>query len=173
MAYVLTNGTYYVRMSETGGVAKTQDVNEARIYLTTEKAKERLEKAPSKTHGYYIQDVETNSKYILNRNRGRIIFPKEVRELIYDNAKGRCVLCGRKIVYDKMTLDHITPLAMNGADAVKNLQCTCEICNKFKGSILPDDFMDRITEIFMYQLEKKYSGKWFWRFTKRFLKSLV
>ena len=173
MAYVLTNGTHYVRMTETGRVAKTQDVNEARIYLTTEKAKERLEKAPSKTHGYYIQDVETNAKYILNRNRGRIIFPKEVRELIYDNAKGRCVLCGRKIIYDKMTLDHITPLAMKGADAVKNLQCTCEICNKFKGSILPDDFMDRITEIFIFQLEKKYSGKWFWRFTKRFLKSLV
>ena len=50
---------------------------------------------------------------------------------------------------------------------------TCEACNKFKGSILPDDFMDRITEIFMFQLEKKYSGKWFWRFTKKFLKSLV
>ena len=57
MAYVLTNGTHYVRMTETGRVAKTQDVNEARIYLTTEKAKERLLKAPSKTHGYYIQDV--------------------------------------------------------------------------------------------------------------------
>ncbi len=173
MAYVLTNGTHYVRMTETGRVAKTQDVNEARIYLTTEKAKERLEKAPSKTHGYYIQDVETNAKYILNRKRGRIIFPKEVRESIYDTAKGRCVLCGRKIIYDKMTLDHITPLSMKGADAVKNLQCTCEACNKFKGSILPDDFMDRITEIFIFQLEKKYSGKWFWRFTKRFLKSLV
>lgn len=69
MAYVLTNGSYYIRMTETGGVAKTKDVNEARIYLTTEKAKERLLKAPSKTHGYYIQDVETNAKY---RNSSRI-----------------------------------------------------------------------------------------------------
>ena len=40
-------------------------------------------------------------------------------------------------------------------------------------STLPEDFMDRITEIFMFQLEKKYSGKWFWRFTKKFLKSSV
>ena len=55
MGYVLTNGTHYVRMTETGRVVKTQDVNEARIYLTTEKAKERLLKAPSKTHGCKIQ----------------------------------------------------------------------------------------------------------------------
>lgn len=27
MAYVLTNGSYYVRMTATGGVAKTKDIN--------------------------------------------------------------------------------------------------------------------------------------------------
>ena len=27
MAYVLTNGSYYVKMTKTGGVAKTKDVN--------------------------------------------------------------------------------------------------------------------------------------------------
>ena len=104
----------YVRITKTGGVAKTKDINEARIYITTEKAKERLLKAPGKTNGYYIQDVETNAKYKFSRSKGRINFPKEVRELIYDTAKGRCALCGRKITYDKMTLDHIVPLAMNG-----------------------------------------------------------
>lgn len=45
----------------------------------------------------------------------------EIRELIYNIAKGRCALCGRKITYDNMTLDHIVPLAMNGADDVSNL----------------------------------------------------
>lgn len=47
MGYVLTNGSYYVRMTETGGVAKTKDINEARVYMTTEKAKERMLKAPA------------------------------------------------------------------------------------------------------------------------------
>ena len=65
MAYVLTNGNYYIRITENGGVAKTKDVNEAQIYLTMEKAKERLEKAPSKTKGYYILDIVTNEKYKL------------------------------------------------------------------------------------------------------------
>ena len=35
-------GLAYVRITKTGGVAKTKDINEARIYITTEKAKERL-----------------------------------------------------------------------------------------------------------------------------------
>lgn len=157
MAYVLTNRSYYVRMTETGGVAKTKDVNEARIYMTTEKAKERLLKAP----------VETNAKYKFSRSKGRINFPKEVRELIYNTAKGRCALCGRKITYDNMTLEHIVPLAMNGADDVSNLQCTCEACNLFKGSVLPDDFMERITEIFLYQMDRKESKRLLWKFVHK------
>lgn len=173
MAYVLTNGSYYVRMTETGGVAKTKDVNEARIYLTTEKAKERLEKAPSKTHGYYIEDVETNTKYRYSRSKGRIKFPKEVRELIYNTAQGKCVLCGRKITYDKMTLDHIVPLAMNGADDVSNLQCTCEACNLFKGSVLPDNFMERITEIFLCQMDKKEGRRLLWKIVHKILNKMI
>lgn len=173
MAYVLTNGSYYVRMTATGGVAKTKDINEARIYLTTEKAKERTIKAPGKTNGYYIHNIETNAKYKLSRGKGRINFPKEVRELIYDTAKGKCALCGRKITYDKMTLDHIVPLAMNGADDVSNLQCTCEACNLFKGSVLPDDFMERITEIFMYQMDKKQSKRLLWKIVHKLLNKMV
>ena len=143
------------------------------IYLTTEKAKERLLKAPSKTHGYYIQDVETNAKYKFSISKGRIKFPKEVREMIYHSTDGKCALCGRKLVYDDMTLDHITPLAMDGEDNVNNLQGTCKACNLFKGSILPDDFMERITEIFMYQMEKKYSNKLKWKAIHRMLGDMI
>ena len=173
MVYVLTNGSYYVRMTKTGGVAKTKDVNEARIYITTEKAKERLLKAPGKTNGYYIQDVETNAKYKFSRSKGRINSPKEVRELIYNTAKGRCALCGRKITYDNMTLDHIVPLAMNGADDVSNLQCTCEACNLSKGSVLPDDFMERITEIFLYQMDQKEGKRLLWKIVHKILNKMI
>lgn len=93
MAYVLTNGNYYIRITENGGVAKTKDVNEAQIYLTMEKAKERLEKAPSKTKGYYILDIVTNEKYKLNRSRRRIRFPEEARKLIV-----RCKIKLQKVV---------------------------------------------------------------------------
>ena len=157
MAYVLTNGTYYIKMTKNGAVAKTDNIEEARIYLTTEKAKERIVKTPGKTKGYYIMDVGTEARYYVSN--GRIRFPKEVRELIYHNADGRCALCGQKISYADMSLDHITPLAMVSVDSVENLQCTCTACNLFKGSILPDDFLERITEIFMYQMEKRCKSK--------------
>lgn len=172
MAYVLTNGNYYIRMSETGGVAKTTKIEEARVYLTLDKAKERLQKAPAKTKGYYIKDADTDVKYKI-RSSGRINFPKEVRELLYNAAEGRCVLCGRKITYDIMTLDHIRPLAMGGADNVTNLQCTCESCNLFKGSVFPDDFMERVTEIFLYQMDKKQGKRLRWRIVHRLLEGMI
>lgn len=172
MAYVLTNGKYYIRMTDTGAIAKTDNIDEARVYLTVDKAKERMQKAPGKTKGYYIFDIGTHSKYYVSSN-GRIKFPKEVREMIYHNADGRCALCGRKIVYDDVTLDHITPLAMGGEDNVNNLQGTCKACNLFKGSILPDDFMERITEIFLYQMERKNKNKVIWKVIHRFLRKMV
>lgn len=93
--------------------------------------------------------------------------------MIYNTAKGRCALCGRKIIYDKMTLDHIVPLAMNGADDVSNLQCTCEACNLFKGSVLPDDFMERITEIFLYQMDKKEGKRLLWKIVHKILNKMI
>jgi len=58
-----------------------------------------------------------------------------------------------------MTLDHIIPLACNGADAVENLQCSCYACNQFKGHVLPSDFQERIAKIFLYQMEKEHGQK--------------
>ena len=93
--------------------------------------------------------------------------------MIYDTTKGRCALCGRKITYDKMSLDHILPLAMNGDDNVSNLQCTCTACNLFKGSVLPSDFMERITEIFLYQMDKKQGKRLLWKFVHRLLNKMI
>ena len=171
MAYVLTNGKYYIKMSDTGATVKTDNINEARIFLTTEKAKERMQKAPGKTKGYYILDVGTRLKYYVSN--GRVKFPKEIRKMLYNNADGRCVLCGRKIVYDEMTLDHIKPLALGGEDNANNLQCTCEACNLFKGSVLPDDFMERITDIFLYQMGKRHCGRVKWKIAHKLLEYMI
>lgn len=71
-----------------------------------------------------------------------------------------------------MTLDHINPLSMGGEDDVENLACTCYSCNLFKGNILPDDFMERITEIFMYQMEMKSNNGLRWKLASRLFSSL-
>lgn len=173
MAYVLTNGKYFIQMSASGGVIKTDSIMEARKYLTTDKAKERLEKAPAKTKGYYILDLDTCTKYRVTPGGKRIIYPKEIRQEIYDKAEGRCQLCGRKILFEEMTLDHITPLFFNGKDSVENLQCTCKVCNEFKSHILPDEFAERITNIFCFQMKKRYGKSLKWKLVHKLLKGMM
>lgn len=173
MSYVLTNGKLFIKMSASGGVTKTDSVMEARKYMTTEKARERLEKAPAKTKGYYILDLDTCMKYHVKNDGKRIVYPKEIRQEIYDKAEGRCQLCGRKILYEEMTLDHITPLFFNGKDCVENLQCTCKVCNGFKSHILPEEFAERITNIFCFQMKKRFGKSLKWKIVHRFLRGML
>lgn len=42
-----------------------------------------------------------------------------------------------------------------------------------KGNILPSDFFERITEIFMYQMEKKQRNSFKWKIAHRLLNSIV
>ncbi len=173
MAYVLTNGHLYIKMSASGGVTKTDSIMEARKYMTTEKARERLEKAPAKTKGYYILDMDTCTKYQVKNGGKRIVYPKEIRQKIYDEAEGRCQLCGRKILFEEMTLDHITPLFFNGQDCVENLQCTCKICNGFKSHILPEEFAERITSIFFFQMKMRFGKSLKWKIVHRLLRGML
>ena len=100
-------------------------------------------------------------------------YSDDVRKLIYIKAGGRCELCGRKILLDDMTLDHVNPLSMGGDDDVENLSCTCYPCNLFKGNILPSDFYERITDIFMYQMERQNSHNLKWKIVHKLLSSFT
>ena len=173
MAYVLTNGQFFISATETGKIVKTNSVMDAYKYLTADSAKEILKKATTKTKNYYIYDLDTCTKYQVTNNGKRIIYPKEIRQEIYDKAEGRCQLCGRKILYEEMTLDHITPLFFNGKDCVENLQCTCKVCNEFKSHILPEEFAERITDIFCYQMKKRFGKSLKWKFVHRVLLGML
>ena len=117
--------------------------------------------------------IENKSTLTIERdNKGKIkrrTYSPDVRKLIYNYANGRCELCGRKILFDDMTIDHIKPLSMGGADVVENLACTCYTCNTFKGNVNPDNFMERISLIYLYQLEKKCKNKVKWAVMRKIL----
>lgn len=49
------------------------------------------------------------------------------RAKVYARDGHRCVLCGRA---EKLTLDHIRPMAYGGTDAYPNLRTLCEPCNQ-------------------------------------------
>ena len=59
--------------------------------------------------------------------------PQEVKLLVWQRDRGRCVECG---VQSELEFDHIIPLAMGGSNTDRNLQLLCETCNRRKGATL-------------------------------------
>lgn len=180
MSLVIKNefGHYIMRGTDNGTIAKTKDMGQAEEFATLEEAIIFCKCHVNRTKGYFVYDTVTqkicyrNACWKTNKNK-RKTYSQSTRKLIYNNAGGRCELCGRKILFEDMTLDHVIPLSMGGADEVGNLSCVCFADNSFKGNILPSDFMERITEIFMYQMEKKYKNSIAWKMVHIMLKRMI
>ena len=165
MGLVITNGFFYIAESDNGSIEKVEEESKARQFAS-------VSKAIQKTRHYHVYDTETN-KICWKSQRRRKHYSPEVRKMIYDKSGGRCALCGRKITLSEMTIDHIVPLDRNGENGTNNLQCACYACNQFKANILPEDFMERITAIFLYQMEKRYNGKIRWKIVHKVLEKLI
>lgn len=169
---------YYIMRTDNGTITKTKDIEQAEEFATLEEAIIFCKCHCNRTKGYFVYDTVTKricyqvACWKTKKNR-RKTYSKTTRKLIYEKANGRCELCGRKILFEDMTIDHVIPLSMGGADEVENLSCVCFADNLFKGNILPDDFMGRITEIFMYQMEKKWKGKFAWKVVHRALMRMI
>lgn len=197
MAIVITNGTYFISYTENNKMIKNKDIETAYNFPVISDAIKVMIHSTRKTKGYYVLDTFTNHvlwKHMTSEeyekikmeklerveakrdNKGKIkrrTYSQDTRKLIYNNAGGCCELCGKKLLFEDMTIDHVIPLSMGGADEVENLSCVCLSDNKFKSNILPDDFMERITEIFMYQMEKKYSYSLKWKIVHKLLVRMV
>lgn len=167
MSIVITNGEYYILHTVSGGIETTNNQNEADSYPSVYKAIVALKRFLGETKEYYVYDTETEK--ICWKKYKRKKYSQTVRKMVYNKSGGHCELCGREIQFSEMTLDHIIPLAQGGADNKTNLQCTCRACNTFKGHILPEDFMHRITEIYLYQMSKKNGDKFMWKIVRRYL----
>ena len=171
MALVLTNGIFYITVSDSGNIEKVEEEDQAKDFRTVTKAVQFQKFGASKTKRYYVFDTVTRKICWKQYRQKR--YSQEVRKMIYDKAGGRCALCGRTITLSEMTLDHIVPLDRGGEDSVRNLQSACRVCNHFKANIRPEDFMERITAIFLYQIGKKYSGKIRWKIVHKLLENLI
>lgn len=86
---------------------------------------------------HYEQDQSSNRK----QN------PETKKRYVYDKFKGRCYLCGDKVRYSDVTIDHILPLAKGGINDIDNLACCCRKCNMMKGSLTMKEFVGRAIKI--------------------------
>lgn len=148
MAYILQNGMYYCLIDDKNAICKTQDINLATRFSSSAKAHDKLHKATKKLKGFQVMNIDEHTK--VKRKQ----FTVAERTTIYNRNKGRCAICGRFVPYDEFTVDHIIPLAKGGNNDLNNLQCACKVCNLIKQDILPEDLIDKLSEIMLYQAKK-------------------
>ncbi|MFJ1695728.1 HNH endonuclease [Streptomyces sp. NPDC088252] len=65
------------------------------------------------------------------RSEPRAIIPAEQRRRIYERDGNACLRCGTSV---DLTLDHIYPWSLGGADTDENLRTLCRPCNSSKGA---------------------------------------
>ena len=183
MAILLTNGDYYIAHNKTGAVIKVSDIEQAQNFYTVEKAEHQINKTPGKCSGYYFIDTDVTPIETIMKSEPKKIKKKSAvkrkhysgaeRKAIYEKANGCCQLCGRKIEFRNMTVDHIIPLGKCGSNDLDNTQAACFVCNQFKANVYPQLFLDRITEIFMFQMEKQYSDNLTWKMARNMLMEIL
>ncbi|WP_312045128.1 HNH endonuclease [Anaerotignum sp.] len=113
--------------------------------------------ATKKLKNFYIIETKLNKRK--NYSCKRKQFNSETRKVVYAKTKGHCALCGNFIPFDDFTVDHIKPLAKGGSNELENLQPACKVCNQIKQDILPDEFMRKITEVFLFHLKSQCNLK--------------
>lgn len=166
MEYVLmctkSKQVHYVHLTATKAIKKVTDLSQASRFMDQTEAKRLRDHASHKLKKYKIKSIEEaiNHDNINNRSQGkRKVIPAKTRAMIYNKAKGHCAICGKFVPCDEYTIDHIIPISKGGTDDESNLQCCCLICNRMKQDILPEELIEQMSKIMIYQLKKKKNRK--------------
>lgn len=184
MGILLTNGNFYIAHSGTGGVIKVEDIEQAQDFCSVERGIKQRNKAPGKCSGYYILNTDTGERTELKNipipekkkkksTVKRKSFSSKERLTIYRKTKGHCYLCGEFVDFDSFEVEHKIPLSKGGTNNLNNLFCSCHCCNTIKQDIYPKDFMKKISQIFMNQMQLQYGNSLRWRIIHRELNKMM
>lgn len=66
------------------------------------------------------------------------------RRNIFERDKNTCQYCGKRLVKNDLTLDHVVPRSRGGRDSWENLVLACMPCNVRKGSRTPGEASMRL-----------------------------
>lgn len=175
MAVLLTNGTSYIRHNRTGAVIRVPDMEDAQDFHTVERALMQKRKAPSKCAGFYhvdTDDVEAEPHGEAGGTVKRRGFSAKERLAVYRKTEGHCYLCGEFVDFDSFEMEHSIPVSKGGTNNISNLFCACHRCNTIKHDACPEEFMDRVVRIFLYQMQKRNGKRMEWRIARKLLESL-
>ena len=125
------------------------------------------------TDGKKVDDSSIKSVMEKPLKTKRKVFTQEERAEIYRKTKGYCYLCGDFVDYNNFEVEHKIPLSKGGTNEIDNLFCSCHVCNSIKQDIYPEDFMERITKIFLYQMDQKHGKKMVWKMMSKKIEKML
>lgn len=176
LAVLLTNGKHYIAHSSTGAVIKVSDRKDAQDFRTAERAVRQKQKAPGKCAGFYCMDTgmeETEPGARKAAAAKRKKFSAKDRLAVYRKTEGHCYLCGEFVDFDSFEVEYHMPISKGGTNGLDNLYCSCATCNAIKRDIYPKEFMEKISQIFLYQMQKKYGDSLDWKVAYRLLEAML
>jgi 5-methylcytosine-specific restriction endonuclease McrA len=87
---------------------------------------------------------------------------ESTRKKFYEKAKGKCMYCGRSLMFREMIIEHKTPKSRGGSNVISdnNLTVSCNDCNTLKGSKTVDEFKEYLKELpdLLYKKSNKFRG---------------
>ncbi len=175
MAILLTNGKHYIAHNSVGAIIKTNDIGQAQDFRTVARARMQIEKTLVKCSGYYWIDTEQKGNETVKPDVPGIKrkkFSAKDRLAIYRKTEGHCYLCGGFVDFDSFEVEHRIPISKGGTNGLDNLYCSCVTCNAIKRDIYPKEFMEKITQIFLYQMQKEYGESLDWKVAYRLLEAM-
>ena len=146
----------FIAYSDSRKVIHVKSLEEAHRFDTPNQARKAREKAPKKMAYFRVYVVMENGELVKENSTitKRKKFSQMERKRIYQKTKGHCYLCGEFVDFDVFQVEHRIPLAKGGTNDFGNLYCSCPCCNSMKNSIYPEELLEKITQIFMYQVTK-------------------
>lgn len=194
MEYTINNGRSYLCVDENGSIFSSKVTMKA--YRTSNLADIcELYRRAEESYFFYDKDkwaveewenvLDRYTRYKLHKKmkksirisqtmgkgekkHGRFTFPKETRQVVYENSNKRCAICGRPLQIDfprqedYATIDHIVPLNKGGENVLENYQVTCRCCNQIKTDILPEVFSNKFASALAQEIiEDSYKRKIF------------
>ena len=170
MEYVVTNGQHCLYINNKGEIKGT-NLKQAKRFMSEETAVAFLSNVHERFKTFCVVPATQKELQKIKQAREAALIQKQfstststkrcpidpmIRKYIYRQSSGKCALCGNPVKYTDFTIDHIVPLSMGGENDIDNFQCTCRACNQFKSNILPEDFIQRVSDIYKHNVEKTH-----------------
>ena len=116
---------------------------------------EQCEPVDTETHTVRNVNEDGRESHTLSMSRYEL---KVIRHMLYQ-ANPYCSYCLKRMIQDKLTIDHVVPTSKGGDDRPSNLVLCCRSCNSEKGNqkmsvwrskvtaVNADDILKRITDM--------------------------